>query len=323
MANARAAKKNADGETAVMDKPLYKKQTPPPEDKVFNFQLIQEFPHKWMPTDKRTGRALTPPYPHHYILPNSGVAYDEDYKDEDGNLSPRAREWRYIEGQPSIWVDEQPLLQGMEDKAIAKMLGDDRNELKFEYGQLNVRSIQKLKLKALQVQDAFEGKNIQYRPVLRTYKLNNPEKDVREEMTLIEKEYAAQKMAYECTVEHMIECAFIMGIPTDDQSESGLAKIKLEFIKRARYDRENPKALDWFTGILVNPITHVEYVFAQGLSQGILSTTQQMGRLTWSTPNQAIMDINPNGNVLSQLMERYNADDIQTVRLVAELEKQI
>lgn len=317
--NAARKAKSSQGDVGVVNN--FKKNAVREEDKVYHFQLLQEYPDNWKPKDKASGKPLSPPYPRYYVVPNSGVAFDESYMDEDGKVSPRAREWRYIEGQPSIWNDEQPLLANLDDNAIQKMLGDSRNELKFEYGQMNVPGRHKLRLSALQIQDLFDGKATQYRPVPRIYKLHNPEKEVREEMTQKEKEFAAQKMAYECTVEHMLECAFIMGIPIDDQSEAGLRKIKLEFVKRAEFDPSNPKALDWFSEIVASRLTHVEYTFAQALSNGTLSTSQQVGMLTWTNANSPITDINPNGDTVRQLMDKYNNDDPKIVKLLKELEK--
>src|SRR6185503_3239099 len=94
--------------TMTLDEFRPKKKVPvvSEAEKMYHFQLCVEFPQNWKPTDKATGKALTPPYPKHYVIPNEGIAYDEDYVDADGNPAPMTRKWRYIEGQPSIWVDE-------------------------------------------------------------------------------------------------------------------------------------------------------------------------------------------------------------------------
>lgn len=293
------------------------------EDKIYSFQLSRDFPGNWKPTDKATGKSLNSPYPPIYVIPNEGTAYDEDFIDEEGKLSPRARDFRYIEGQPSIWVDEQLSLISSDDKKINDLLGQEHNQLTFRDGKLNVRGIQKLKLSALLIQDAFEGKKIQYNPKLRTYKLNNPEAIASEQIDRMDKEFNAEKLARECELEKMLECAFVMGINIDDQSDSGLKKIRLEFIKKSKYDPKNPGSIDWFTGIVGNPVTHVTYVFSKGVEQGIISDSQQPGKLTWAKANVPIMNISQRGNIVDQLVGRYIDADEKVIKLLPEVEKQL
>lgn len=293
------------------------------EDKIYEFELVTSTT-AGKPVDKATGKQLEPPYPPRRGWPNEGIAFDEDYKDpETGKLSPRARAWRLIEGQPSIWVDEQDGLAGMDKDQINELLGQPENSIWFINGKLNVRGIEKLKLKALMVQDYFEGKKRQYRVRNRAYRLNNPDAIVVNQMSKIEAEYAAMKKAMDCTTEEMIECAYVMGIDIQDQSEQGINAIKLQFLQKAKYDEKNPKQLDWFIGIVSNPATHVTYVFGEGIAKGIISGTQQYGKLTWAHANTPIMDINSAGNIPDQLVAKYLDDDPKVFKLLAEIEKQL
>jgi hypothetical protein len=293
------------------------------EDKVYSFQLVHEFPKSWKPVDKKTGQSLNSPYPPVFSIPNEGIAFDEDYIDEDGNKAPRTREWRYIEGQPSIWSDEQVGLAGMDDKKIYDLLGQEHNQIEFKDGKLNVRGIEKLKLQALMVQDAFEGKKQQYRPKIRTYRLNNPDAIIADQMSQMDKEFYAQKLAYELSTEKMLEACFVMGINIDDQTDSGLKRIKLAFLQKARYDAGNPKGLDWFTGIVSSPVTHITYVFSQAFEQGILSATQQPGKLTWAKANTPVMDITTATNIVDQLVGRYIDGEEKVLKLLTEVERQL
>jgi len=292
------------------------------EDKVYEFELIQSYT-AGKPVDKKTGKALGHPYPPRSGWPNEGIAFDEDYKDENGKSKPQARQWRYIEGQPSIWVDEQDGLMGMDKDQINELLGQEENQIWFIDGKLRVRGIEKLKLQALMVQDYFEGKKRQYRVKNRTYRLNNPDAIIADQMSHIEAEYYAKKQAMECTIEQMVECAYVMGIDISDQTDEGIRRIRLQFLQKATFDAKNPKQLEWFTSIVNNPATHVTYVFGQGIAQGIISGNQQLGKLTWAKANQPIMDINSNTNIPDQLVAMYLDDDPKVFKLLDEVEKQL
>lgn len=302
-----------------------KKRVDPPSDldKMWHFQLCVELPENWFPVDKKTGKLNKAPFPRHYVVPNEGIAWDADFIDDNGSPSPRARKWRYIEGQSSIWVDEQAGLEMFDDKQIQQMLGQSENQIKFEYGQLHVPGIKKLKLAALQVQDSFEGKERQYQPILRAYRLLNPEKQLEKEMTLMDKQYAAEKLARELDTDQIIECAFVMGIDTTDLSNAGISRIRYEFLKKSKYDAANPEGIDWFMGIVKNPLTHVRYAFSTAMAEGLLSESQQPNKLTWAAANSAIMDVNSAGDVVDQLVHKWTDGDELTVKLLQEVENQL
>lgn len=311
----------------VSDISVHKRRrgAPRPEEheKMWNFQLCNSFPPEWKPVDKKTGKPLSPPYPKYRTIPNAGNAYDENYLDDKGKPSPRVREWRYIEGQPSIWADEQPGLDNYDVKQVQEMLGRDENQLTFYFGQLNVRGIQQLRMDALRCQDGYEGKKVQYQQKPRVYRLENPDNIVREEMTLLEKEWQAEKLARECTVDQMLECCFIMGMDISDQSDSSLRRLKLEFLKKAKYDSKNPDSIEWFTGIVNNPLTHIKYVVGQALVENLISTTQQPGRLTWAMANTPIFDIDAGRNPTDYICGLYFTEDEQAMKLVEELERML
>lgn len=302
-----------------------RRSAPRPEEheKVYNFQLCHSFPPEWKPLDKKTGKPLSPPYPKYRTIPNAGNSYDEGYMDDKGKPSPRVREWRYIEGQPSIWADEQPGLDNYDVKQIQEMLGRDENQLTFYFGQLNVRGIQTLRKAALECQDIYEGKGIQYSQKPRVYRLENPDSIVREEMTAMDKQYLAEKLARELSVEQMLECCFIMGMDISDQTDAGLRRLKLEFLKKAKYDPKNPDSIEWFTGIVNNPLTHIKYVVGQGFVENLISANQQAGRLTWAMANQVIMDLDGNKNPTDYLCGLYFEGDEQVIKLVEELERML
>lgn len=284
------------------------------DEKLYEFVLIKTWA-EYKPKSKVGDKVMTPPYPPVYGRPNEGIAYDEETK--------QARAWRYIEGQPSIWVDEQPALKEMEERQINALLGQDQNQLEFRHGRMVVRGINKLRLKALMVQDAFEGKEVQYRQITREYRLVNPDAIISSNLSSLELEYSAMKKAMECTTEEMIQAASAMGIDTSDLSDAGVKHIKMQFLTKAKFDPTNPKGIEFFLQVLNNPATRMKYIFQGGIDAGFISATQQMNKLTWAGPNTPIMDINSLGNVVDQLVAKAIDKDEKTLKVLKELENQL
>jgi hypothetical protein len=142
-------------------------------------------------------------------------------------------------------------------------------------------------------------------------------------MSLMDKKFLAEKLARECTTDQIIENAFVMGIDVSDLSDAGIKKIRYEFIKKSQYDPQNPGGLDWFTSIVNNPSTHVRYVFALAIAEGLLSYSQQHNKLTWAASNTPIMDILSNGDVVEQLVVKFENNDKLTVDILNEAERQL
>lgn len=284
------------------------------DNKVWEFELIHSYPN-YKPVEKNTGKAMESPYPKTWGIPNDGVAFDEK--------TGKARAWRLIEGQDSIWVDEQKGLENLEKTEIHNLVGQPENQLEFKNGKLLIRGIQKNRLQAVMIQDAFEGKTKQYKVVPRVYRLNNPDLLVTGGIDNIELKFAAMQKAMACTTEEMVQAAWVMGIDVTDLSDAGLKRVRLAFYQKAEYDPKNPKGVEFFLSVLGNPATATGYIFSQGLSQGFISANQQPGKLTWAKTGTAIMDINPSGNVVDQLIRAVEDGDKNAIKVKEELENQI
>jgi len=280
--------------TFVARKTVQDTDGPLPE-KTYEFELIQTV-DQGKPVDRDNGKPLDAPYPRIFTRPNSGIAIDE--------ATGVARAWRYIVGQPSIWVEDQVSLEKVDKKVIDAMLGAEENQIEFIRGKCLVRGIEKLKYHALCIHDAYEAKKRQYKPVPRIYRLTNPDKEVQRALGIEDLEFKALKLAHECTEEEMLQSAYTMGINVDDITPSGINIIKSQFRSKAKYDPKNPKALEslqFFITVMENPMTKIKYIFHQGLKQGIISVSQQEGKLTWAAPNTAIMDMDAKKNVVDIL----------------------
>lgn len=310
------------GNPAFQKREKYERPFKVDQQKTYEFELIQTY-ENYKPKDRDNGQPITSPYPKTYSRPNEGIAFDEDYDNGANQEKGRARQWRYITGQPSIWVDEQPSLENLEPRAIYKMLGEPENQLDFTNGKLLVNGIEPLKLQALMVQDKFEGKKVQLKKVNREYRLNNPDLILKEALNVYDKEYQAMKLAMEADTEEMLRASFALGIDITDQSDYGLMKIKQNFRYKAKYHASNPEGVQFFMDVMANPLTKINYVLNMGLQNGIISATQQEGKLTWAKPNSAIMDIAGRGDVVDLLAGMIMARDEKALKIFEEIDKQL
>lgn len=295
----------------------WKLMEPTDPDKIFEFELINTV-DQGKPVDRDNDKVLEAPYPHLFTRPNEGMAYDEQ--------KMVVREWRYITGQPSIWVDEQESLKDLEPREIHKLLGQSENQIEFIQGKCFVRAVDRLKLHALTIHDTFEGKPTQYRKVNRLYRLINPDKLVQQQLDLGDMEYRASKLAHEATEEEMLYGAFTFGIDVSDLSKEGINKIKAQFRAKAKYNAANPKgveALQFFIDVMENPLTKIKYIISQGFTQGIISTTQQPGKLTWVAPNSAIMDIDTRTNAVDLLCGKILDHDELAMSTFEQIEQEL
>ncbi len=183
----------------------------------------------------------------------------------------------------------------------------------------------KLRLEALFVQDYYEGNEKPYRKTVDAmykFRLNNPDAAIQAKLNDDDKVFKALKQAYECSVDEMLAVASLYSIDISDVSDAGLNKIKSLFLDKAKYDPKNPKALDFFIEVMNNPVTKIKYVFAQGLSQGLLSTEQVPGKLIWAAPGTPICDLltrKPTDELAGMVM----AKDKKIVDVMLELQKQL
>jgi hypothetical protein len=263
--------------------------------KEYEFELVNTV-EQGQPVDRDNDKPIGEPYPRIFTRPNEGLAYDE--------VEGKARAWRYILGQPSIWVDEQVSLANAEPKEVNQYLSREENQIEFVKGKCIVKGVDTLKFHALVVHDAFEGKTRQLRSIPRVYRLVNHDAAAQKLIDVGDLEYQAKKLAYECDDDEMLQSAFTLGIDVNDLSKSGINKIKLQFRNKAVYDPANPKskeALQLFISVMENPLTKVKYIFAQGFKQGIISADQLPGKITWAMDASPIMDLMPNNKPIDQL----------------------
>lgn len=286
------------------------------DTKIYEYELCTRYEATRV-KDKKTDTPLGSGWPPHFSYPNHGTAINPKTK--------KPENWRYIEGQSSLWVSEQPELADLDKKEINTLLGEDSNQLNFKDGRMLVRgdAAGVLRREALEISDYFEGNPNPYqkKPSIHMFRLNNPDAAVSNSILQMEKEFKTMEQAMNCSVEEMLAVSSLYNIDITDVSETGLNRIKKQFLDKAKYDPKNPKGMDFFIEAINNPETKVKYVFTQGLLKGIISVDQQPGQLTWAAPNTAIMEIGR--KPVEQLTQAVMAKDKKVVEIMLEISKQL
>lgn len=287
------------------------------DEKIYEYELCTRYEATRV-KDKKTDTPLGSGWPPHFSYPNHGTAINPKTK--------KPENWRYIEGQSSIWVSEQPELVDLDRKEINTFLGEDSNQLNFKDGRMLIRgdAAGLLRREALEISDYFEGKATPYqkKPDIHKFRLNNPDAAVSNSILQMEKEFKTMEQALNCSIEEMLAVSSLLGIDINDVSATGLNRIKKAFLDKAKLDPKNPKGLDFFIEAINNPATKVRYVLSQGFAKHILSADQQPGMLTWAAPNTSIMEIGRKPiDELTQLV--VDKKDKKVIEIMLEVSKQL
>lgn len=293
--------------------PYKKKEQPLLQDvdpkKVFEYELVETH-DIYQPREKNNPNVrITNGYPPVFGIPNQGIAFD----DETG----KSRAWRLIVGQPSIWVDEQDGLKERKEEEINRMLSDRANQLEFYRGKLLVRGVEELKRKALEVQDIFAGKENQYNPKNRVYRLNNPDVAISDAYNTSELKFKALTLAHGASEEEMLAVAFGLGISIDNQSDIGMKNIKVQFVNAAE---NNPS---FFIKHFENPINKIKFTISQGLSSGFISSSQIKNQLTLAESQTPILQIASDGDVVQEVTNMILDKDKRALELYDTLQRML
>lgn len=288
------------------------------EGKMYEFELVTKREAS-RPLDKITLLPIGTGFQPSFSIPNRASAFNK--------TTEKFENWRYIEGQSSCWVSEQPELDEYEPKEIDRLLGNPENDLEFRDGRMLVPGGEtgKLRLQAMFLSDYFvdNEKPRVKRPVIHQFKLNNPDAVVEEGNDIEDLAFRTMTQARNCTVMEMLAVSSLMGINIEDTSPAGINRIKYAFLSKAKHDPRNPKGLEQFLEIINNPHTKIKYLINQGLFRGILSTIQQHGKLTWAKLNAPILDLKGTLQPADELTARWVDKEQVVMDLLKELEAQI
>lgn len=221
--------------------------------------------------DWETGEIQDNPFPPIYMLCNSGT-----------NINPESNEiehWRYVTGYASIWVKDQ-----MKPEPSEAQLINPKNFIEFRNGSLFVNGMNTALLDALMIQDVYEEVKNPYQQLPAVYRLVNPEKEMRQTMSVSDMRFEASKAAREATVEEMLPVAMHFGINVD-KPEEDLGRIRNEFILRAEGDPDN------FNKQFTNPKNAFKYKITLALRENLISTNVIPGKMVLTSTQRAYFDV--------------------------------
>lgn len=272
--------------------------------KQYVFQLLQTH-EKQKPVDGKTGEMTNSPYQPFYGEVNSGLAYDPDYTPKGAKKAGGPRRWRYLHNYPTIWVDEQ-----VDPEPSPEDLASTENDIMFRYGVLRVFGHQPMKLKALELNDAFAGNARPMKDIPRRYQLLDQDKIDKEVLAILDDAFDAEKSAREATLPEMYALAYYYGIDLGKSDEA----IRKEFITKAR---QNPKV---FNREFVNPKNRYRYVFASALADNIITTTRIPGCVIFSDTDTKVFDLRSE-DAVNELSENCMINDKRAMELYNQISK--
>lgn len=268
------------------------------------FQLLQTH-EKQKPRDGKTGEMVNSPYQPFFAEVNSGLAWDATYKAKGSNKEGGPRRWRYLYNYPTIWVDEQ-----IDPEPSSEDLASAENDIIFRYGVLRVFGHQPMKLKALQMNDAFQECERPMKNVPARYQLLDQDKIDKEVLAILDGAFEAEKSAREATLQEMYALAYYYGI---DLAKSDDA-IRKEFITKAR---QNPTT---FNKQFVNPKNKYKYVFACALADNIISGTIVAGCVYLVEPNTKVFDLRTE-DIAEELAQNCMVSETKAMELYNQISK--
>ena len=273
-------------------------------NKQYVFQLLRTHT-KQKPVDNETGLPVGSPFQPFFAVPNSGVAWDNDYVNEKTKKKGAQRRWRFLYNYPTIWVDEQ-----IEPEPTKEDLAAAENDLTFRNGVLRVFGHETCKLQAMKLNNAFEDCQRPLKNIPKDYKLLDQEKIDKEVLQVMDDAYEAEKSARDASLDDMYAVAHYLGINMQSSDDS----IRKEFIKKAR---ENPKM---FNREYINPKHKAKYTLVKGLADNVISDIIIPGTLYWVDTRTKLLDLSSQ-DTAEELSVRYLANDKDVVSLLDRLNR--
>lgn len=267
--------------------------TRPKFEKDARFKLINQY-DLIKPKDADTGQIVDNPYPPIYIATNEGVA-----KDAKGEY----RQWRYLFGYKTIWVDEQT-----KPVPTKNQINSEKNDIIFKGGFLRVKKDDTAKIQALMLNDAFEGNEDPVNDIPKVYELIDDTAAARKLRSLADVAFEAESEARSCSVEEMLPIAQLYGIDTTQDEDM----IRTAFIFQAK---QNPAK---FLENVANPKFKVKYTVTEALKAGLISVTDN--KIVYMESGKPLFEVNGNGDVAEQIAIMVVKNDDVAVKLVEQLE---
>lgn len=206
------------------------------------------------------------------IIYNYGTADAPDF---------RPRQIRYLDGYPTIFVDEQEKNSPVPDNII----NSQKNTITFEFGNLTVPSWNKTLYDFLMLSNQCEQNKNKSRQTKNVYRLLDFYNSDNNAVEIGKKKDMAYDLARNASIEDMIPHAKFLGIsfvhPATGE-ERDYDVIREDYKAKALQDPDN------FMLFANNPRIKVLYIVEQGLKNNVITTELVKGQLHWSGSKQLI-----------------------------------
>lgn len=266
------------------------------EDKIFVFQLAKDNRNnQTMTTD--TGAPI--PFPLSVSFPMVGTIYE---KNEKGVVSPR--KIRYIEGEPSIYVDQQT-----PDKDVPKTLVRKA----FVRGRAQVDGRDSVQLEFMMKWD-INGSNPK----------RNDKKVIKFNLVDTSKMVAKARQADKAKYDVAKWC-----MDGEFEKVKAVASLKLsdeQMVQSSEDIRWNLKLVaennpEEFLKMLENPSTERRFIMMKAIDKGIVSVNVQLNAMCWSDNLNNPMTVAPEGkNILEDfIVKSFSTDGERYFRAIEDL----
>lgn len=249
-------------------KPAAKKTKKKPD--MYVFRLVHEHPKM------HEGSSIFPP---RYIITNQDNVLFNYGTDDEPDFRPR--QIRYLDGFPTIFVDEQEEKGNITDSVT----GNPKNVISFDNGHLVVPAWNKPLYDFLMASNQCEQNKNKLKQVKNTYRLldfANSDSDVVE---IGKKKDLAYDMARNSSLDEMIPHAKFLGISFVHAStgeERDWDAVREDYKSKALENPEN------FLLFVNNPRIKTIFLIEKGLERGIITTNLVKGQLHWMSSKQLI-----------------------------------
>lgn len=265
-------------------------------DKVFIFQLSQDNRNnQTMTTD--TGAPI--PFPLSVTIPMVGTVYE---KNKNGAISPR--KIRYVEGENSIYVDEQT-----PDKDVPKTIV----RCAFVKGRKQVDGVDSVQLEFMMKWDVNGTKDGRNEKKAEIFHLVDTSKLVAKSRKADKDKFAAAQWCYDAPMDKVLAVASqkLSAEQMAQQAEDIRWNLKL-------IAERNP---DEFLKMLENPSTERRYIMMKALDKEIVVINTQINAMCWSDNPKNPMTVAPAGkDVLEDFITKsFSTDGERYFRAIEDL----
>lgn len=258
------------------------------------FRLTQEHPKS------HEGASVFPP---RFTVTNQDNVLFNYGTEEETDFRPR--QIRYLDGYPTIFVDEQ-----IENGPISDSItGNPKNTITFENGSLIVPSWNKQLYQFLLLSNQCEQNTNKLRMVKNVYKLLDFANSDEDSVEKGKKKDRAYDVARNATIEEMIPHAKYLGISFIHHAtgeERDYDAIREDYKTKAL---ESPESFLLYAN---NPKVKTMYLISKGLESGIITTGMVRGQLHWSATKQFIANIDISKKAIDAITDYAMTDEAES-----------